>query len=612
LLQQCRRLVTTHPESMALLTSRPLPELEIEEAVWAEPLSERDAWSLVSRFSGGRFGIAVPAAGWPDSLLAAIRRPLFAILVGIGLAEHPRQPRSVGSLLSELVQKSLGNHRSEVDGLLRQLAVRSVDNGYASIRIADMGTPQVLEPLLSSTLVVVRNGTVRFALDILTDWFAAQALAEGDIGVDDLCLDTSRMERWRYALAIAVGTFPQDLVSRLLRPVAANHPAFAALVIDNGMCRYSYPGDPSLPAAPPAAQSGASIRCAMGAWGEGLGALASLVGPFDSNGRLLPLGVRSEGVSLTASWNRLESNLPDVSELPEGLSFEAMAKLGWNGIKWARPATVSAWAWGWALSELTGSVRHAIETMELPIIDGPLLDEEVWHQATILTRKGSLREEAFLLETLNELAKPFGPNHRLWHSDGEMYEFAELRAAINTCLLRGEKFLAPPWPVADHPSQRSGRYVWNRYSVARWIERTHAILTAALAIYEKLVESYFPKFCDRLPLAGLMPVRLIGFFLSADPSLDESPPSLLWYFEPLSQDHKNEVSLKSGNDAVQGVHNVNAESIFQLVRRRRPKTSRWLRSGLTRGYLDVLRDRPATRIAYDWLAADLKSVNWLQ
>lgn len=607
LLKESRRLVLAHPGSVALLASRPLFRLNVSEVVSPSEMTEVDAFALMSRFA------ATPVSpysthGWPQSLRSAIRRPLFAILAGIDISERRRRPLSVAGLIAHLSERAARNHPITDPTLLRRLAAKCVDAGYANVRASDIGSPDAITPIVDSGLVVRTGNGLRFSLDLLTDWFAAQCLSDGEITVEELCGNPERLERWRYSLSIAVGIFPHETVSKLLWPLASKHPALASQIIDEGMERYAGPDDPGLPAAPAEIECGEKIHEAMQAWVRGLGPLAPAVAPVNAAGQLLPVGVLSDGPGLTVSWNRLRNDLPPVSHLARGQSFEERVKEGWMKIHWARPATASAWAWSWSLSELSQVLKSLVEQRRLPALPGPLLDEEVWHQALILSRKGSLSPGPVPLEELLPLSQPYGAGYRFRHWDGRIYDFAELRAVLEQLSRSGKTQLESPWPT---PDRAIGRYVWSGYSPQRLLERTEAVFSGALRAYGDLVTSCFPLFRDRMPLATLMPVNLLGQFVSLDPGASDRAPLFRWHFEPLPSADQSRVTLTLGASASSFEElGLDRDAFLELLRGRRPDSWRWLSVAIHSECLDVFGDQPVTKLAYEWLQADLREVHW--
>jgi len=606
LLRDTRRLVASNTNSLALLASRPLFRLEVDEVARPNELSQEEAANLISKFASREVGPWLMDT-WPQSLQSAVRLPLFAILTGLDLCRRSMGFPSVGGLIARLVERALRNHPLSDERALQRLAAACIDSGYASVRLGDIGAPQLTRAILDSALVIVRNQAVRFSVDLLTDWFAAHALANKEINIEDVCRSPQRLERWRYALAIAAGVFPHGTVSSLMKPLASAHPAFASQVVDEGMTRFAPADAPELPAAPPPSECGERIREAMAAWGAGLGPVATLVAPFTEDSRLLPVGVLSNGPWILVSWNELRPDLPAVNELSRA-DLNDRASNGWFRSHSARPATASAWAWSWTLMEISGRIKEIINRRRLPVLGGPLLAEEVWRQALVLTRMGGHYTGSFSLDALRNEAQRFGPRSKLMGFDGESYDFVELKREIDLLTAMGKTKLECPWPGGDRPG---GRFVWNPYSPTRLCERATAVFDGAIRAYDQLVTTYFPRFIDRLQIAGLMPVHLIGTFLSLDPGEGEYGPWLRWHFEPLATGSQNKVTINFGQDAIVAATKDDNFAIHSLLKERRPESWKWLRITLTQELLNIFKPTPATDIAYKWLENDLKEVHWL-
>jgi nucleoside phosphorylase len=605
LLQAARRLVVTYPGSLALLTSRHL-SVDIQEAGTARELGEADALSLVSRFAGARID-SHTLERWPPSLRSAVRRPLFAILVGVDLLERPaHRSRSVGAVLARLVERALGDGAASDEPLLRKLAMKSIDIGYGTVRAGDVGGPQEVGRLIASNLVVRRHGTLAFALDVVADWFAAHALAESQVDLDELIDDPPRLERWRYPLAIAAGLFPHDVVSRILRPLASRCPAFASQVVDEAMSRYAYPDDPELPDAPPSRECGEKIREAMAAWSTGLGQLAQSVAPLEQDGSVLPIRVVSQGARLLAVWAPPASNMPHVTEISQPLTREERrASYGWSS---ARPAIVSAWAWSWTLDDLSRGLQSLVKRRKLPLIEGPLLDEEIWREAIFLDRRRSgVHPQRLSVSALLEWIQSYGTNILLSDTEGP-FDLELLRARLHAHDAAQQHNLVSPWPGLDHP-EIHGRLSWSGYSAEQFRERTKMILDGALHAYDQLVNEHLPSFKDQLPLATLLPVKFVARFPSLEGlAIADRLPTVEWYFEPLQTGEVTHAAVSVAprtTDPEQLLYELS-----ERVRTLRPNRAHGRSLGLHLGEIRIFDGRPATEIAYTWLQDDLKAVRW--
>jgi hypothetical protein len=65
-----------------------------------------------------------------------------------------------------------------------------------------------------------RGSAVTFALPVLAEWFAAEALRFGEVDIPTLATDPRRLALWHYPLAIAAGTFGHEEVARIMDPAA--------------------------------------------------------------------------------------------------------------------------------------------------------------------------------------------------------------------------------------------------------------------------------------------------------------------------------------------------------------------------------------------------------
>ena len=354
------------PSLHVLMTCRPLPELSPvfdESCVDLEPLGEEQSFALMSEVSGNTVS-QYAFSDFPKSFLEAIRRPLFAILVGVTHREQSVEPLPQGRILDELVKLSLGRanaHRESADPLLRRLGRLAVDRGGLAVPYGEIGTYAEVAPLLQSRLVVEREGRLSFPLAILAEWFAARELDDGALSPWDIVRDRDRLGHWFVPLQMYLATAASRGTSDVLRPLAAERPAIAAKLLDENL-----PGwgslEKELPL-PPWEQCGHQIRTAMESWVQGVGPVARLIGPIAEDGRLRAIGVRRHDQStLTVSW-ATKSSGDDVRQLPDhyGSSHD------WLGFTTRfRFAAHNGWAWQWAREHLQDRLRDVLRDRRLP------------------------------------------------------------------------------------------------------------------------------------------------------------------------------------------------------------------------------------------------------
>jgi hypothetical protein len=311
LVREARVLVNTWPNTTVIVAGRPLPELaDDRERVQMPMLTEEESRVLIEGVLGAKL-TAATTHRWPESVREAIRRPLFAVLVAVDLrARGSYNPRSTGELLSGLVERALGSSADAGKDrrLLRAFAAATIDSGGSPVPREEAGTREEVTRMLDTGLISSKGDTVGFSLRILTEWFATQALEHEMVDTGEIASEPDRLERWRYPLAMAVGSFGRDRVGAVLRPIVEAAPAFASQLLEASVekgvvsFRLEREGPPMSPE-----EFGERLREAMGSWVEGIGPLAPLVAPVREDGSLCPLRVTGSAERVSRrSWYRGE------------------------------------------------------------------------------------------------------------------------------------------------------------------------------------------------------------------------------------------------------------------------------------------------------------------
>ena len=495
LARAARRLTFECPSNRVLVTSRPLSDLSpVFDDLFIDipPLTREQTFALITRVAGRDVD---EWTFWdlPESFIKAIARPLFAILVGVSQRGEALVPVPKGRLLSQLVEASLGraNARQEsADPLLRKLARLVMDRGGAPVPISDVSTYAEVAPLLRSRLIVERKGSLMFPLAILAEWFAARELETGTPTADEMAANTERLQKWIVPFEMCVSEASAPNVSRLMRPLASQRPAFAANILAAAFSEWPH-DDPDQPL-PHWRQFGEQLRDAMTAWAVGMGPLAPLVAPVHRNGRLRTVGVRlSDPSTVVVSWAR-RTAADEVVELPNGFHVD---------VEWLeftsryRFAVHNGWAWQWALDHLRRKVCTLLERRALPQIEA-LRTEFGWRAAlSVAQRSGSLDPTPIPKNLLEKRLRSY-PSRGTYVDSGDSFEVDQVHEVLARMMEEnGERHLCPPWPG---PENLIGPYVWSGYSPEALLARTRAVYTAALGAYFEVGRSLVSPFLRRL------------------------------------------------------------------------------------------------------------------
>lgn len=609
ILDEARVLVETWPGSRALVTSRALPvPIPIEEERPLPPLSSRAADDLIARVSG-RGGTPALSTGWAQPVQEAIARPLFAILLGGYLREQtPEQPRSLGDLISQLVDRSLlaaGLQDRQAQPILRRLAVAITQRGGGGIRANEVGDPDALKDLASAGLVVMDDGLVEFPLPILQQWFSAHALGEGLVSPSDIARSGAMLDRWRYALVVAAGLFNHDRATDLLAPLAREHPGFVSQIVGEGLTNWGL--DDAVPAVS-STDAAERIRQAMDALVSGLGPLAKLIAPLQRSGELRPVAARTSGARLAVGWYRGRSGRPAVSELPQDFSISPQPEL--TMYRQANPGRHSAWAWPWALETLTAELSKLLKSRRLRSTAVASRREEAWYGALALLNRGHFEAGPIKLEDLKRRLSRLGRSGELLVRRNS-YDLATIWSVVGEATAAGFSELPIPHPGPDRPH---GKWIWSPYSDAQLLQRTRSVFRAALEIYESIVAEWFPSFRDRLSKSVLLPAVVEGYLLPAESSKKglARAPEMTWRFRALRVEQATRVDIRLVAEP-RRFDWSESEAELARLRRLRPDAAEWVHySNVEEVLVHLFEEAPARKLAYRWLSDDLARIGWLE
>jgi hypothetical protein len=628
LLREARILAETWPNTTVMVAGRPLPDFVGQEETFAVPeLDTREQEALIERLSGQEVTFALTYS-WPESVKEAVKRPLFATLLALDLRIRDiRNPRSTGELLSGLVERAFGRAGETVDtGVLMRLAAACIDRG-GPVRAADVATTAETARLRETGLILERGGAASISLQILTEWFAAQALESGLVDLEQLAADFARLERWRYPLVIAVGTFGYARVEQIIGPIVSSASAFASQVVEEGLARRAFSDDAVASSPEEVAQQ---MRAAMSRWVEGIGPLAPLIAPVREDGSLSTLGLRvAAGRVYDWSWYRGNADLGDMVSLVEYLP-ERQPNREWPSIKVSIKGVgrhrQPAWTWRYTLEDLRSDLSKLLKKRQLPLSRGLLVEEAAWDAARELRKrfdKGNYRErDPISLEAVEGYlgfvgwdtdAVTFGNQ---WGQHGRDYELKYLKDKVHGLREAGDAELRPPWPMYDRmpgdpgyiETDRSSAYLWEWYSPEVLLERVRIILEGTLDSYHRFVEELFPRLAPHMLIAATLPARLTGtLILNSREGRPDISPYVAWHLEPLPPGSENELSVgiareRAGREYMLGV--------LRRTQSMRPEAATWISSP---EYADseFFGKAPATELAYEWLWDDLKRVSWV-
>ncbi len=639
LLDEAHYLPDQLPNTTVVVAGRPIRELDEErerkQAILLPPLSEEESLALVRRFAGYVQGVI--GHRWPASLTEAARRPLFATLVGLDMRErYGWDVRSEGELLAHLVDRALSDAEDTADlRELRDLAVAVIESGTGYVRASDAGTAADVRRLRRTGFVYQQGGTLLFSLQILAEWFAAQALEMGEVDAKELASDFARLARWRYPLVMAVSNFGYGRVLRIFGPVVRAAPAFASQVADAAFGRH---GGASGGAVEDAEAVTARFRETMGAWVEGLGQLAPLFAPVRDDGSLGTLAITGwsylDPGKGNYAWYAGEVDLPDVVPYSRVVDSELKYGIPQRTYVVGRQAS---WSWGRTFKDLRGDLEKTLKRHTLPALTPMLAREAAWRTVKELLfkerKRPRSRNEPIPLDEIEALFDEYGvwDGGWIWRPPTgislrpAIYGASHLVEEVRRLRGLGESEMASPVPVEDltfdDAKEKVGdgesMYTWDGYSEGRLLERARLVVEETLHAYAKVVETLVPTLRPHMPMAVTLPGRIVGY-LDVRSDTERREPLVSWYVEPLPPDHRNtsEISLETrpagaGPDLWEE-YDTRASYLRPKIAALRPRAAGWLTPVTEQLHSGQLFDStPVTKTCRHLLWDDLRYAKWV-
>ncbi len=607
LLKRAEAYAEANDKATLILAGRLLPGLNLNAEhrlrTSIPRLSDQEAMSLIGKVAGRV--VKQSWHSWTPSIQEAAQIPLFAVMIGSELREKDDfdvpNPSQLIERLAKRTYEGPEGLKEETYELLKVLAAKAVSYGTGVDNIEV--SPKIFDHkfLADSRLVNDSQGVLDFTLAVMREWFAVRALAEQTITVDEIL---SVLDRWFVPLRITMESGDRKLIRDLLSRLARSDSGMASLLLQDYEKSIWYWQDPGISDLGTVDEVGQTILEALEDWRTGLGNLFPVIGPVRPDGEIKTLGIEVWNSGVRLSWYEGEEILDKVVETPISWTTD------WPARSYYQVPNSQAWPWLITMKELSKSLKKAIQSKYFPLETVSAVHERAWELSPALSKPRNLQE---MWDKIQQTDHGNGLKHtplRFRDSSGQekVMTYGELQLVGDylQCLIAHDKeFLVAPWPTADFAE-------FSRYSGPLLLERTNAIYTAALQIYRELVEQWFQAFSDRLNLYQLMPVRLVGeLVFPRHQKAGSHEPWLHWRTHVVSDEEESTAIFVLEQPPW-------SKSSFETYWREEEERIATLRSTakiqpsprFVGQVPDVLVDRPATSLAYKWLADELRALGW--
>lgn len=596
LYEEALTLALSWPKTRILLVSRPLPWIQDGvETTYVKEMSLEESETVIELVSDSTLSQLLVTL--PDVVRRSVQRPLFTILLARYLESKEEQvPISKADLISWMVREAIkkaGTESNEsIESMLRSLAV-ALTEGSNNVTLLDLSTSMFDgNALLKTHLVHEESKRLDFALPILRQWFALDAIRHNEVDIEELSRDGERLKKWEDVLTTAVELATAQ-IDEIVEPIVMNNVSVASIILDSAFGHLWYGGvDSNLPAE----TFGRHIWRAMDIFAKGLGPLSELITPVNERGEVKPLGVAQlQSGRYKTSWYEGSSDLQKVVELS--------SEVDWKIRDWPHYLVRSridspAWAWLDVKKQLKGPLENLLNCYGFLIQNDYFLHEAAWNLISSLMRRYSLVGLQFPKDELKDVRRWI---KKVPSSSLRQYSQETLASAISFLQERTDEIpsLRSPWPGPDG-SLAGSKLVWDPYSPERLRQRIERVLGASLEIYHEIVSTWFTTMANRFELYSLMPVRLVGYLYVPEGKATDmrDVPSLTYYFEPLQEHESSSVDVY--------LDSISDSDLTSIVLEANPSATTLYTSMI----VDVFGERPATDQAYTWLKDGLDSVKW--
>ena len=607
LLNQAQSYTDANRNVAAVLMTRPLPGLKPAEAPFVLPeCDEKELLSIASKIAGRE----VHWAEIPFRELES-RLPLFAAIVGTYLRQPmPVWGRTPSQKASEMIHRILDdsdNYPADTEEFLKKIAIASTDSGEsvekASVALRATDQARIAE----SRIVVEQEGKFDFTLAIFREWFAARALVERSVSLDEIELNS---DRWVVPLAIAINSENPQMGPEIMARLASRDPGMAGLVLEE--VKHNWSTEESMESALPgtAMEIGTSIRNAMENWKEGLGPLMPALDILDKSGNVPTLGIEVLPRWVTTSWYRGNENLATVVQLPEDL-HDLSKRHFWNwptsSSRGIEPTRV--WPWSVTHEDLSDSLSQEIRSLRFALESQEGFHEFAYELSSYLRRSHfrtrDLQTSNEVIDYIEKELSRYGGDPRASITFGyseytfTLPELELFRDRVSQLSRNGHDIFVDPWPGPDKkwPEAKSS-VTWSElYTDERLLERTNAIFNAALRIYNDIVNRWFSAFHKRGQMSHALPFQMRGElqFHRNNQQLGWHDVSLIYWTEQAYSEQESGVFIEQEPKG--------QPTGDEFVEQRIPRHSGWR-------VLPVHRPKPATGLAHEWLTDDLHDLHW--
>ena len=523
------------------------------------------------------------------ALLQTLSKPFCAVLYSLYRKNNYlyNEMDFIKIFISKSVNKVIIKY-PECEEDIKKLAIRAIDFNFGNIDKSEVRSIAKMNELLLTGLFIEEERGISFTLPITAQWFAAEALREGVVSIEEILNNESRLIKWTYPLAFLFNQMTFDESKQLFGKIVDKAPGFASIIVRAGVDLNSGIVNENK------VFNGENLYYALSIW---LKVFNFTHLPYYENGKLNTIYFNQKGNQITYAISKFYTG-KDV-EIKDVSLKSSRGDVYF--IKCCRVVSQPTWPWIEALDYIqNGILKKLLKDRTFIVNDSILEDEYIWSTCLDFIHANGLVYDSINIELIDEKLEKIPRCDEIITGSRRYINYSRFLSEVKKYKKKGNNRIECPYVRGSLPL---GPFIWSQYKDDEMKAFIEKVFVDSLNSYKVLVEKFFPILKEQMGIYKLLPAKMEGYFEFRNRQSITGGPCIMWTLVP-SKNGENCVELKNGTtsnlseffkDTISKVKNVDLENPYMEY----SVHSECFKMG---------SETPVTDIIYDWLEQDLRRV----
>lgn len=578
----------------AIISTRPLTIIHGKKQITPMRLTEQNINDLYYLINNREIRIQNTNSSNKRALLETLSKPFCAVVYCIYSKDKyfVNEMDFITVFIEKTVSKTVAKY-PECEDIIKILAAKAIDYNLGNIDKSEMGEIEKINIVLKTGLFTETGRAVSFVLPIIAQWYAALAIRNRLVSLDDLLQDEDRLVKWIYPLALLFNQITFEESIDFFGRIVVKTPGIASLIVRAGEGLFAEVVNENKK------MNGEFLYKSFSIW-------LKMLGIKDSNlfkdGRLNTILFDQDGAQITYGIGRRYTgkNVEVTKFNMRDNNYYGMC----NIIKGCSIATQPTWPWIESLNYIGDIIiAEKIKNREFVVKDSILEQEYIWATCLKLLNISKWGQTSIDIKKIVSYLEKI-PRHgvmavTIGRSQIDLNRISDL---VYNLYNNGVEVIECPYIQG---SLQIGGFIWSHYTddeMKRFVEK---VFCDALNAYESLVETCFGSLKEQMGFYRLLPAKFEGFF---DFDRGRFGPSITWGLQPIEKGIRSKVSLENRkcrdfNGFFKDMFDRIKSNSFVDIEK--PYISYRVHS---QACLFIGSDTPVTDVVYNWLEDDLRSI----